>query len=222
MIHTFEAAGEQVRIPFARFELAGTLNIPEGSTGVVLFAHGSGSSRHSPRNHFVAGVLRGRGLGTLLFDLLTAREEQKDSYTAHFRFDIELLSERLLGAARWLLSRHGSLRIGYFGSSTGAAAALTAAAQPDPPVAAIVSRGGRPDLAGRALALVTAPTLLIVGGEDTVVIEMNREAYRQLQCPKQLKLIPGATHLFEEAGALEQAANLAADWFGHYLLSPAA
>jgi putative phosphoribosyl transferase len=208
----------EAAIPFSGFELAGELRIPSGAPAAVLFAHGSGSSRHSPRNQYVARTLRERGMGTLLFDLLTEDEEREDLYTAHLRFDIRLLAERLLGATAWVLREHPGLRIGYFGSSTGGAAALAAEAESEFPISAIVSRGGRPDLAGPALPEVKAPTLLIVGGNDTPVIEMNRQAYSQMRCPKELRLIPGATHLFEETGALERVAEMAADWFAQYLL----
>lgn len=217
-----------VRIPSGRVMLDGELNVPPGATGVVLFAHGSGSSRHSPRNQYVAQVIRDAGIGTLLFDLLTPEEESVDLRTAHLRFDIGLLARRLVDATRWVASdpstRH--LRVGYFGASTGAAAALVAAAELGPGAppqsggpGAVVSRGGRPDLAGPALPLVQAPTLLIVGGRDHPVIQMNEEAYAQLRCVKQLVIVPGATHLFEEPGALEQVARLSAGWFQPYLQS---
>jgi pimeloyl-ACP methyl ester carboxylesterase len=191
---------------------------------VVLFAHGSGSSRHSPRNRFVARVLREAGLATLLIDLLTADEEAVDQYTAQLRFDIGLLAQRLVGATDWLLQNRetAGLPIGYFGASTGAAAALVAAAERPDAVAAIVSRGGRPDLAGPALSRVRAPTLLIVGGNDIPVIGLNEEALAQLTTEKRLVIVPGASHLFEEPGALEEVARLAADWFGRYLNRPAA
>ncbi|MDD5328473.1 MAG: dienelactone hydrolase family protein [Sulfuricella sp.] len=204
-----------VNIPADGVSLEGMLDLPDNASGVVLFAHGSGSSRLSPRNNYVAGVLRGAGLGTLLIDLLT-RSEDTDYAT---RFDIPLLTGRLLATTRWLksLERMQSLAIGYFGASTGAAAALQAAAE-DGEIAAIVSRGGRPDLAGDdALRQVTAPTLLIVGGADSVVIELNHSAYEQLKCEKKLVIVPGASHLFEEPGALEQVAAHAASWFGQYL-----
>lgn len=203
----------EVEIPFRGFQLNGELNIPRNAAGVVLFAHGSGSSRQSPRNQYVAGALREHGVGTLLFDLLTESEEQEDRFTGHLRFDITLLAQRLLGVTDWYQEQEASLSIGYFGSSTGAAAALVAEAQAAVPIRAIVSRGGRPDLAGAALPKVKAPTLLIVGGNDTAVIRMNREAYEQMRCPKELQLVPGATHLFEEPGTLEQVAQTAAEWF---------
>jgi dienelactone hydrolase len=202
-----------VAIPFRGFRLQGELTIPEPATGVVLFAHGSGSSRHSPRNQFVARTLQQRGLGTLLFDLLTAEEEEEDQYTGHLRFDIGLLAERLLGATEWLHQENANLLIGYFGSSTGGGAALVADARSEIPIQAIVSRGGRPDLARSALPEVKAPVLLIVGGEDTDVIEMNRDAMHRMNCRKELRIIEGATHLFEEPGALEQVAEMAAEWF---------
>ena len=205
-----------VHIPAGLVELDGELNLPPSATGVVLFAHGSGSSRFSPRNTYVAEVLQQRGIGTLLFDLLT-REEDLVYQT---RFDIELLTSRLVAATEWLRTNPGteSLRIGYFGASTGAAAALQAAARMESRIAAVVSRGGRPDLAGEAaLRQVTAPTLLIVGGADYGVIELNQQAEMLLNCEKKLVLIPGATHLFEEPGTLQQAAHSAADWFARYL-----
>ena len=199
--------------------LEGNLNIPDNPRGVVLFVHGSGSSRFSPRNQFVARQLESAGLATLLIDLLTAREEEEDRYTGHLRFDIPLLSRRVVAATDWLLSQPatGNLKIGYFGASTGAAAALVAAAERPSAVGAIVSRGGRPDLAGSALAKVTAPTLLIVGSKDTQVIELNRMAFSLLRTEKRLEIIPGASHLFEEPGTLEKVAELATDWFTRYL-----
>jgi pimeloyl-ACP methyl ester carboxylesterase len=198
--------------------LQGELALPMQAKGVVLFAHGSGSSRHSPRNTYVAGVLRAAGLGTLLFDLLTAAED-RDYAT---RFDIPLLTSRLVAATQWILRETPmtALPIGYFGASTGAAAALAAAAEMGPRIGAVVSRGGRPDLAGAAaLARVTAPTLLIVGARDPAVIALNREAHALLGCVKTLHIVPGATHLFEEPGTLEQVAALAADWFVRRLRS---
>jgi dienelactone hydrolase len=200
--------------------LEGNLVLPEDPHGIVVFAHGSGSSRHSPRNRFVARSLQDAGMATLLFDLLTREEETVDAQTAHLRFDIELLAERLTAATRWLMRQRetADLKIGYFGASTGAGAALVAAAQLPDIVAAVVSRGGRPDLAGPALPVVRAPTLLIVGGDDGPVIRMNREALDQLGgAEKQLKIIPGASHLFEEPGTLEEAARLASDWFVRHL-----
>jgi dienelactone hydrolase len=198
--------------------LQGTLAAPPGARGVVVFAHGSGSGRHSPRNRYVASVLQSAGLATLLFDLLTIEEEEAERHTRQHRFDIHLLSERLLGAVEWLSAEPGTLRlpVGYFGASTGAAAALVAAAAAPERAFAVVSRGGRPDLAGDALATVRAPALLIVGGADPVVLDLNREAMAKLRSEKKLVVVPGATHLFQEPGALEQVARLAADWFvGH-------
>jgi dienelactone hydrolase len=199
--------------------LEGDLVIPADAAGLVLFAHGSGSSRKSPRNRYVAGVLEQAGLGTLLFDLLTADEEAMDERTAQLRFDIEFLASRLLGATDWL-ERHEraqGMRIGYFGASTGAAAALLAAAHLPNRIAAVVSRGGRPDLAGPALRQVKAPTLLIVGGLDDQVIVLNEQASAELTCEKRMEIVPGATHLFEEPGTLEQVAQLARDWFSTWL-----
>ena len=195
--------------------LGGSLALPKDASGLVLFAHGSGSSRHSPRNQFVAGMLQKAGLGTLLFDLLTVDEERTDRLTGHLRFDIRLLSRRLIGATRWL-SETGTgegKRLGYFGSSTGAAAALVAAAELRDLISAVVSRGGRPDLAKGKLVRVSAATLLIVGGEDDVVLGLNRSALESLRCEKALKIVPGAGHLFEEPGALETVGKMAADWF---------
>jgi putative phosphoribosyl transferase len=221
MNHGVEAhRGERlVQVTIGPIGLEGNVSIPADARGMVLFAHGSGSSRHSPRNRFVASVLQNGGLATLLIDLLTADEERIDARTAHLRFDIEMLAGRLSGTAAWLKQQPdmGGLRIGCFGASTGGAAALLTAAQHPDLVEAVVSRGGRPDLAGPALPRVKAPTLLIVGGEDTPVIGMNEEAFAQLRCEKRLEIVPGATHLFEESGALEQVARLARDWFGHYL-----
>ncbi len=202
--------------PSGTISLEGMLEQPENARGVVLFAHGSGSSRLSPRNNFVAGVLRDAGLGTLLIDLLTQHEDM--DYAT--RFDIPLLTRRLLAATHWLQSEPAtrSLAIGYFGASTGAAAALQAAAEVGKKIAAVVSRGGRPDLAGEdALNRVAAPTLLIVGGFDDVVIGLNQSAHRSLHCEKELIVIPGATHLFEEPGTLEQVAKQAANWFGKFM-----
>ncbi len=194
---------------------AGDLTVPMNAQGVVIFAHGSGSSRLSSRNRFVAGVLQQAGLVTLLLDLLTAEEEQVDLRTRHLRFDVELLANRLVEATKWLAddSEVGKLPMGYFGASTGAAAALIAATQLPRTIRAVVSRGGRPDLAGRALLKVEAPTLLIVGGDDFPVIELNEKAVKELRCEKTLEIVPGATHLFEEPGTLEQVAALASDWF---------
>ncbi len=204
-------------IDSAGTQLQGEVVLPRDARGIVLFAHGSGSSRFSTRNVFVANHLVAGGLGTLLFDLLTAEEEVRDRRNASLRFDIELLTRRLAGATRWLGSQDwaANLKLGYFGASTGAAAALAASVECE--VHAIVSRGGRPDLAGAALPRVTAPTLLIVGSEDSVVLELNEQALRLLQCEARLEVVPGATHLFEEPGTLEQAATLALRWFQRWL-----
>jgi pimeloyl-ACP methyl ester carboxylesterase len=208
-----------VRVRAGTVELQGNLRIPPAARGIVVFAHGSGSGRHSPRNRFVADVLVSTGLATLLIDLLTQEEEVIDLQTAELRFDIRLLAERLGGVTDWLAGEPSAagLSTGYFGASTGAAAALIAAADRPDRVRAIVSRGGRPDLAGPVLPRVAQPTLLIVGGEDDVVIDLNRLALRELGGIKQLVIIPGATHLFEEPGALEQVAALAREWFLRYL-----
>src|SRR5205809_3063530 len=204
-----------VRIEAGREVLFGNLNILENATTLVLFAHGSGSSRHSPRNQFVARTLNNAGLATLLFDLLTQQEEAIDMRTREHRFNIALLAERLVHGTKWAKQQEQTrdLRIGYFGSSTGGAAALVAAAELPQDVGTVVSRGGRPDLAGEALPKVQAPTLLIVGGNDDVVIELNETALDQMRCEVKLEIVPGATHLFEEPGALEQVAKLASDWF---------
>ncbi|MEW6157776.1 MAG: dienelactone hydrolase family protein [Verrucomicrobiota bacterium] len=203
--------------------LEGNLTIPAGARAVVLFAHGSGSSRHSPRNQFVAEMLQQAGLGTLLMDLLTAEEEAIDLHTAHLRFDIALLAERLVAATDWL-ARNVSTQVfhlGYFGSSTGAGAALRAAAQRADLIGAVVSRGGRPDLAGDFLPQVKAPTLLIVGGRDLPVIDLNKAAQAEMVCKNRLEIVPGATHLFEEPNALAQVARLARDWFVTHLVTAA-
>ncbi len=209
---------DDVEIPVGGIVLHGELIIPDGAKGVVIFAHGSGSSRFSPRNKFVAGVIREGNLGTLLFDLLTANEEQIDSHTRHFRFDIEMLAKRLVAVTEWLLKNSkNQFSIGFFGSSTGGGAALVAASILRKGISAVVSRGGRPDLAGDALAKVDSSVLLIVGELDDVVIKLNEEAYEKLQCEKELIIIDGATHLFEELGTLETVAELAADWFLEHL-----
>jgi putative phosphoribosyl transferase len=207
----------EVSIGTADATLAGEVWLPPGAPGIVLFAHGSGSSRLSPRNRYVADELVRGGVGTLLFDLLTAAEERRDRLDASLRFDIGLLTERLVGATRWLEQQEWarSLTRGYFGASTGAAAAL--AASVECPVNAIVSRGGRPDLAGPALRQVTAPTLLIVGSHDPVVIDLNQQALAELACEARLEIVPGATHLFEEPGTLQQVAALAKEWFQRWL-----
>jgi dienelactone hydrolase len=221
-VQTETAEERLVHVQTEIVTLTGNLVVPEGASGVVLFAHGSGSSRLSPRNRSVARKLSERGLATLLIDLLTSEEEKIDVHTAHLRFDIGLLSDRLAGAKEWLMEQPETrdLRIGYFGASTGAAAALVAAAIHPKSIGAVVSRGGRPDLAGDLLARVQAPTLLIVGGDDRAVIEMNRDAYAQLTCKKKLEIVPGATHLFEEPGALEAVAGLAGDWLVEHLAPP--
>ena len=208
-----------VRVSAGDVGLEGDLVIPAGARGIVVFAHGSGSSRHSPRNRHVAGVLQAGGLATLLVDLLTPEEEAIDLRTAHLRFDIGLLAGRLVGASDWLSAQPATrdLRIGYFGASTGGGAALVAAAARPEAVHAVVSRGGRPDLAGAALPRVLAPTLLIVGERDVPVIAMNEEALARLESVKRLEIVPNATHLFEEPGALEEVARLARDWFERYL-----
>jgi putative phosphoribosyl transferase len=208
-----------VRVSAGAVTVEGNLVLAEDATGIVLFAHGSGSSRVSPRNRYVAGELVRRGLATLLIDLLTEEEEAVDLETAHLRFDIGLLAGRLADATTWLVRNRETrdLRIGYFGASTGAAAALVAAASRPESVAAVVSRGGRPDLAGDALPRVEAPTLLIVGGDDLEVLELNREAYDRLSCEKKLEIVPRASHLFEEPGALETVARLAGDWLVQHL-----
>jgi len=199
--------------------LHGDLSMPAEAVSVIVFAHGSGSSRHSPRNRQVAGCLQDAGLGTLLLDLLTDREEGIDARTGQLRFDIELLAARLVEAVAWLERQPGfeGVGVGYFGASTGAAAALVAAARQGERIGAVVSRGGRPDLAGGALAAVRAPTLLIVGGRDETVLELNRRASERMRCERRLEVVPGATHLFEEPGALEQVADLAAAWFTEHL-----
>jgi len=209
----------EVKIPAGRALVSGNLTIPESAMALVLFAHGSGSSRHSPRNQFVARTLTRVCLGTLLLDLLTPEEEALDIHTREHRFNIRLLAERLLHATKWARQQQQTreLHIGYFGSSTGGAAALVAAADLPQDVGAVVSRGGRPDLAGDVLPKVEAPTLLIVGGNDDVVIELNEMARDQMRCNVKLEIIAGATHLFEEPGALEQVAKLASDWFSLHL-----
>jgi dienelactone hydrolase len=208
-----------VQVEAGQVMLQGTLGVPERAAGVVLFAHGSGSGRHSPRNRRVAEVLRAGGLATLLVDLLTEDEEAVDVNTGHLRFDIDLLAERLASAIDWMgreeMTR--SLRVGLFGASTGGGAALVAAARHPQLVQAVVSRGGRPDLAGDALPVVQAPTLLIVGGRDTAVIRLNEEARARMRDDVRLEIVPGATHLFEEPGALERVAELARDWFTSHL-----
>jgi len=209
---------EQLRIDAGKVQLEGDLSLPENAQGVVLFAHGSGSSRFSPRNRFVAGEIQQSGIATLLIDLLSVQEERADRQTGHLRFDIRFLADRLLIATDWLTNapQAGELPLGYFGASTGAAAALVAAAERPDAVKAVVSRGGRPDLARGALPRVRAPTLLIVGGDDSPVIPLNQQALEQLQTEKQLEIVPGATHLFEEPGTLEEVARLATAWFADH------
>jgi putative phosphoribosyl transferase len=206
---------ESLQIPVAGVVLGADVVVPEQARGVVVFAHGSGSSRHSPRNRFVAGQLWTAGLATVLADLLTPMEERRDALTAELRFDIGLLATRVAGLTDWVVAGEhtAGLGVGLFGASTGAAAALVAAAERPDTVQAVVSRGGRPDLAGEYLIRVRQPTLLIVGGEDPVVIELNREAMEQLAGEARLEIVPGATHLFEEPGTLEEVARLARDWF---------
>ncbi|MGA3059075.1 MAG: dienelactone hydrolase family protein [Candidatus Bathyarchaeia archaeon] len=208
-----------VRIPVGSVIVEGNLTVPSNARGVVLFAHGSGSSRFSPRNQYVAKIFNAQSIGTLLFDLLTNEEDQEDTITLEYRFNINLLAQRLIGATEWLKkdSQTKHCSFGYFGASTGAGAALIAAAKLPNDIAAVVSRGGRPDLAGNYLSRVKAPTLLLVGGLDTEVIKLNRQAMEQMSAEKKLVIIPGATHLFEEPGKLEDVAKLAADWFLRYL-----
>jgi putative phosphoribosyl transferase len=213
----------EIQIPTNRASLNGTLTIPTNPTGLVLFVHGSGSSRHSPRNQYVARILNEAGLATLLFDLLTPMEEQEDWNSRRHRFDIGLLTQRLLQATQWATVQPtlAGLSIGYFGSSTGAAAALVAAAELGNEIDAVVSRGGRPDLAGDALERVVSPTLLIVGSEDKVVIELNEQAQRQLRCENRIDVVPRATHLFDEPGTLERVAELASRWLSEHLRAAA-
>jgi dienelactone hydrolase len=218
-----DATPREVAIPADGDNLAGNLVVPAGAKGIVLFAHGSGSSRLSPRNVWVARQLQRAGLATLLFDLLTRTEEARDASTREHRFDIPLLARRLAAATAWLAENpeYARLAVGYFGASTGSAAALVAAANLGDRVAAVVSRGGRPDLAGEGvLARVAAPTLLIVGGSDDVVLKLNRAADARMTCERQLAIVPGASHLFEEPGALEVVADLATQWFVRFLTVP--
>ncbi|MHB9155482.1 MAG: dienelactone hydrolase family protein [Endomicrobiales bacterium] len=214
-----EVEEQTVKIPAGETHLDGDLVIPRNARGLVFFAHGSGSSRRSPRNRYVAGFLQAAGIATLLFDLLTPEEEAVDRVSGELRFNIELLSRRLLAATWWALrqSDTSEFPLGYFGASTGAAAALVAASIQPGEVKAVVSRGGRPDLAGKALSRVRAPTLFIVGGEDEVVIELNRSAAGLMSAPHAVEIVPGATHLFEEPGKLDEVSRLAADWFSRYL-----
>jgi len=208
-----------VHVAIGSVALDGNLLVPSGATGIVLFAHGSGSSRFSSRNRHVASTLREGHLGTLLIDLLTPREEARDDATAELRFDIGMLADRLVGTAEWIRAQPElrDMKLGLFGASTGGGAALVAAANRPRMIQAVVSRGGRPDLAGSALARVEAPTLLIVGGNDVPVIALNREAYDQMHCERRLEIVPGATHLFEEPGALDEVSRLAAEWCQRHL-----
>jgi putative phosphoribosyl transferase len=209
----------EISIEAGAVTLDGTLAVPDKTTAIVLFAHGSGSSRQSPRNRYVAQVLQFQGIGTLLFDLLTREEEAIDEMSGELRFNIRFLATRLTDVTRWLIELPDlqGFRVGYFGASTGAAAALVAASKLPDAIGAVVSRGGRPDLAGNSLGSVQAPTLLIVGGEDKPVIAMNQEALAKLRCEKRLVIVPGATHLFEESGTLEEVSRLAAEWFNQHL-----
>jgi putative phosphoribosyl transferase len=210
----------EIFIPLKEVKLRGELNLPPDASSLVLFAHGSGSGRHSPRNQSVARTLRREGkIGTFLFDLLTAEEEKTETYTRHLRFNIPFLAERLVEVTRWVLDNVAArdVNVGYFGSSTGAAAALVAAAELRCTVSAVVSRGGRPDLAGDALGHVKAATLLVVGSHDKPVISLNEEAYYLLHCERALRIVPGASHLFEEEGTLEKVASMAAEWFAGHL-----
>ena len=209
----------EVRILSSKVHINGNLEIPPGTRGIVLFAHGSGSSRFSPRNTYVARLMNKQKIATLLIDLLTAEEEAVDEYTGQYRFNINLLAERLVDSTNWLKKKTAAqkLTIGYFGASTGAAAALIAAAKLPDDIKAVVSRGGRPDLAAEYLLVVKAPTLLIVGGDDREVLELNKQAFALLRSGKKLEVVPGATHLFEEPGKLEQVAEIAIAWFSKYL-----
>jgi putative phosphoribosyl transferase len=212
-------SGKYISIPVNGIQLGGELELSPQSTGIIVFAHGSGSSRHSPRNQHVARVLHEAGMGTLLFDLLTPEEEQAEANTGRLRFNIPLLAQRLVAATRWVWDKETTrdLNTGFFGASTGAAAALAAAAELRHTISAVVSRGGRPDLADAALDEVEAGTLLIVGGNDLPVISANEDAYGRLRCEKALRIVPGASHLFAEPGTLEQVARMASDWFAHHL-----
>lgn len=216
-----QAQESAVEIPVGNVTLLGNLTIPQGAQSIVLFAHGSGSSRFSPRNRYVAKMLNEENIATLLIDLLTLQEEAVDEETAQFRFDINLLAQRLVETTKWLKGKPATqnLNVGYFGASTGAAAALIAAAQLSKDVKAVVSRGGRPDLAGEYLSKVKAPTLLIVGGADVEVLELNKDALKEIRTEKKLDVVPGATHLFEEPGKLQEVALLAREWFASYLLA---
>ena len=212
-----ESTEAQVKFPAEGIELEGELNVPARAHGVILFAHGSGSSRHSRRNQFVARTLRWRGLGTFLFDLLTQDEETQEQFTGHLRFDIDMLAARLLAAADFVHRQMPHRHLGFFGASTGGGAAIVAATNAPMTISSVVSRGGRPDLAGDALERITVPTLLIVGSADKEVLELNRQALEKLTCEKELKIIPNATHLFEEPGALDNVAEAAAMWFTRHM-----
>lgn len=222
MVSARDKTNAEVDIPVEGAVLRGDLQVPSRASGIVLFAHGSGSSRLSPRNRSVAAYLRDQGLGTLLFDLLTPEEERDDATTGVYRFDIGFLAPRLVAATDWLAHERPTNALAYFGASTGAAAALVAAAETTQPVRAVVSRGGRPDLADAALGKVRAPTLLIVGGHDPQVLRLNQSALARMQCEKKLVVVPGATHLFEEPGALEEVARHAAEWFVQHMSRPRA
>jgi putative phosphoribosyl transferase len=224
LIETADGFSGVIQVPVDSRHIEAEWIMPAGADSIVIFAHGSGSGRHSARNQFVASVLRRAGLGTVLLDLLTKKEELEDATTRRLSFDVELLSGRLMNATRWVANHPSArdTRIGYFGASTGAAAAVNAAAALGGDIGALVSRGGRPDLAMEQLGAVTAPTLLIVGEADEAVLELNTEAFHHLRCVRKMAVIPGATHLFEEPGALDKVANLAAGWFVHHLAKPAA
>lgn len=213
---------KMVHIPVCTFALEGELQVPAGPRGIVIFAHGSGSSRQSPRNQFVAQVIRDAGVGTLLIDLLTRREVEADVFTQDLGIDVEMLAGRLVAVAHWVSSQPETshLPLGYFGASTGGGAVLSAAARLGRRIAAVVSRGGRPDLAGRALYHVESPTLLIVGSQDDAVLALNETALEHLNCEKELRVVTGATHLFEEPGKLEQAAQISAAWFCRHMRAP--
>ena len=216
-----EAGGAEclVSIPCGAVVLEGNLELPIGAKGLVIFAHGSGSSRHSPRNQYVARALRDAGIGTLLVDLLTHQEAEAEASTGHLRFDLPLLASRLVMVVRWLKQQEEAenLKIGLLGASTGGGAALMAAADLPDDISAVVSRGGRPDLAGDALPRVRCPTLFVVGGYDETVIALNDDAYARLRCPKDFRIVPGASHLFEEPGKLDQVASLSVQWFCKHL-----
>jgi len=217
-MHRSQQKADEIILPVGRLELRGTLTIPQHARGLVIFAHGSGGSRLSPRNRYVAEALRARALGTLLFDLMTESEDRPDRVDASLRFDVEMLAERLLGVTRSVRARAQALPIGYFGASTGAAAALIAAAEAPDLIRTVVARSGRPDLAGPALARVEAPTLMIVGGADDHILHLNRAAAHRMTARCDLAIVQGATHLFDEPGALDEVAGLARGWFTRWLL----